>query len=586
MNQIKEVQDLICGPKYLQQGENFKDGMSRIAGTLKDNDEHFFTSREILLGRRFLPAGRIQSSVGSLRSTTAFNCYVSGTIPDSMDGIMEALADAAETMRLGGGDGFDFSTLRPKGALIKSLDSFSSGPVSFMGMWDAMCNTIKSAGHRRGAMMAVLRVDHPDIEEFISCKREAGQLTNFNISVGATKEFMEAVKNDDMFDLKFEGVVYQTIRAKNLWDKIMRHTWEYAEPGILFIDRMNEKNNLQYCETIAATNPCGEQPLPPHGACLLGSFNLTQYIENLSDVGILGFNYEKLKHDIPPIVRMMDNVIDNTVYPLPEQEAEAKSKRRMGLGVTGVANAAEILGMPYGSAEMVEWLEEVMTLLRDVAYNSSVELAIEKGPFPLYEEAYLDSEFAQTLPEHIRWNIKQYGIRNSHLLSIAPTGTISLWAGNISSGIEPVFSYTQDRNFFMPDGGKQNYVIEDWAYANYGVRGRTSSEVTADEHVDVLNTVSRLVDSSCSKTCNVGDNVTFDEFKELYMKAYNGGSSGCTTFRPKAFGIRGAVIQDAGKVQSDVEIGNKATAPTDQPNEIFEGAACFINEFGERECAD
>lgn len=580
MNQIKEVMDQICGPKYLQQGENFKDGMSRIAGTLKDSDEHFFTTREILMSRRFLPAGRIQSSIGSLRSTTAFNCYVSGTIPDSMDGIMKALADAAETMRLGGGDGFDFSTLRPKGALIKSLDSYSSGPVSFMGMWDAMCNTIKSAGHRRGAMMAVLRVDHPDIEEFISCKREAGQLTNFNISVGVTEEFMEAVKNDTEFDLVFDNTVYQTIRAKNLWDKIMRHTWEYAEPGVLFIDRMNQKNNLHYCETIAATNPCGEQPLPPHGACLLGSFNLTQYIveseihvtyksEYQGTTPSIDFNYEQFRHDIPHIVRMMDNVVDNTVYPLPEQEAEAKAKRRMGLGVTGVANAAEILGLPYGSPEMVKWLEEVMIVLRDTAYMASAELSAEKGPFPLYDERYLDGEFIKTLPDDVRAAISTHGIRNSHLLSIAPTGTISLWAGNISSGIEPVFSYKQDRNFFMPDGGKASFYIEDWAYANYGVKGRTSAEVTADEHVDVLNTVSRLVDSSCSKTCNVGDDVMFDDFKELYMKAYDGGSSGCTTFRPKAFGIRGAVIQDA-----------------EVKEEINEGAACFINEFGERECAD
>ena len=563
MNQIEEVQNKICGPKYLQRGESFKDGMSRIASTLQDDREHFYTTRDILLSRRFLPAGRIQSSVGSLRVTTAFNCYVSGTIPDSMGGIMKALGDAAETMRLGGGDGFDFSTLRPSNAIIKSLDSFSSGPVSFMGMWDAMCATIKSAGHRRGAMMAVLRVDHPDIEEFISCKREAGKLTNFNISVGITDKFMKAVENDSMFDLVFEGTVYQTVSARNLWDKIMRHTWEYAEPGVLFLDTMNSKNNLHYCETIAATNPCGEQPLPPHGACLLGSFNLTQYI----DKGHTLFNYEKFKHDIPPIVRMMDNVIDNTVYPLPEQESEAKAKRRMGLGVTGVANTAEILGMDYGSPVMVKWLEEVMTTLRDTAYETSVSLAIEKGPFPKFTEEYLDGEFIKTLPQELQEFIRENGIRNSHLLSIAPTGTISLWAGNISSGIEPVFSHVQDRNFFMPDGTKASYIIEDWAYANYGIKGRTSSEVTANEHIDVLNTASKLVDSSCSKTCNVGDNVVFEDFKELYTKAYKGGSSGCTTFRPKAFGIRGAVIKDA-------EENSK------------EDAACFINEFGERECAD
>jgi len=574
MNQIKELKNIVCKPKYLQEGETFKDGMSRVAGVLKDSDEHFFASREVLLDQRFLPAGRVQASIGAMLSTTAFNCYVSGTIEDSMSGIMKAIADAAQTMRLGGGDGFDFSTLRPKNAKIKSLNSFSSGPVSFMHIWDAMCATIKSAGHRRGAMMGVLRVDHPDIEEFITCKREEGKLTNFNISVACTEEFMEAVKNDLPFDLKFGNEVYKTVSAKYLWEKIMRSTWEYAEPGILYIDRMNAKNNLHYVETIAATNPCGEQPLPPHGACLLGSFNAVKYLITYKDVvsGLqdVEFNYKQLREDIPHIVRMMDNVIDNTTYPLPEQEEEAKNKRRMGLGITGLANAAEIMGYPYGSKGMLEFTETVMTLIRDECYRASIDLAKEKGPFPLFDaDKYCVGEFILSLPQDIREGIRSYGIRNSHLLSIAPTGTISLWADNISSGIEPVFAHTQERNAFLPSGDKGTFIIEDWAYANYGVKGKTSSEVTAKEHIDVLNMASKLVDSSCSKTCNVGDDVTFDEFKELYMLAYDGGSSGCTTFRPKAFGIRGAVIQE---VEADI-------AEED-------GAACFINEFGERECAD
>ena len=257
MNQIKEVIKHVCVPKYLEKGESFKEGMSRIADTLKDSDEHFQVCQAILLDRRFLPAGRVQASVGAARQTTAFNCYVSPTILDSMDGIMDALGKAAETMRLGGGDGFDFSTLRPKGALIKSLGSTSSGPVSFMGVWDAMCETIKSAGHRRGAMMAVMRIDHPDIEEFITCKQSNGRLSNFNISVAVTNAFMDAIENDEEFDLEFEGQVYKTVRARYLWNKIMRNTWDHAEPGVLFIDKINEKNNLYYCETISATNPCG-----------------------------------------------------------------------------------------------------------------------------------------------------------------------------------------------------------------------------------------------------------------------------------------------------------------------------------------
>lgn len=583
MNQIKEVMELVCAPKYLEEGESFKEGMSRIADTLKDSQEHFQITRDILLSQRFLPAGRIQASVGAARETTAFNCFVSDTIHDSMEGIMKGLGDAAQTMRLGGGDGFDFSTLRPKGAPIKSLGSTSSGPISFMGVWDAMCDTIKSAGHRRGAMMGVLRVDHPDIEEFITCKQKPGFLTNFNISVAVTDKFMEAVKNDTTFDLTFpcgSDNVYKTVRARYLWNKIMRNTWDHAEPGVLFIDRINAKNNLYYAETIAATNPCGEQPLPPNGACLLGSFNLTKYVRmaddpHNTDIDVW-FDWEQFIQDIHPIVRMMDNVVDRTIYPLEEQRREAQNKRRMGLGLTGVANAGEFLGLPYGSPEMLLWLEDVLTTLRDEAYRASAQLAKEKGPFPLFKtEDYLNGEFIKTLPEDIRRDIHNFGIRNSHLLSIAPTGTISLWAGNISSGIEPVFSHEYDRTVIMPgvEGVRQTYHVMDYAYSEWGLKGKTSDEVTAKEHIDVLNLASRLVDSACSKTCNVGDNVTFDEFKDLYMMAYDGGASGCTTFRPA--GLREGVLK---KSEERKEV---------TPVEFVSGPTCEIDPVtGERTCAD
>lgn len=573
MNEIEEVKRAVCAPKYLEEGESFKEGMSRIADNLSDDPEHFKVCQEILLDQRFLPAGRIQASAGAARQTTAFNCFVSDTIEDSMEGIMKRLAEAAETMRLGGGDGFDFSTLRPKNSLIKSLGSTSSGPISFMGMWDAMCATIKSAGHRRGAMMAVLRIDHPDIEEFITCKQQPGVLTNFNISVAVTDKFMEALKNDEDFDLVFDGIVYKTVRATALWNKIMRNTWDHAEPGVLFIDRINKKNNLWYCETIAATNPCGEQPLPPNGACLLGSFNLTKYCLLDEDVLVTSpeFDWDRFIRDIPPIVRMMDNVVDRTIYPLKAQEEEAKNKRRMGLGITGLANTLEFLGIPYGSKDAVEFTEDILTCLRDECYSISAELAEEKGSFPLFDkEKYLRGEFISRLPQWIQDKINECGIRNSHLLSIAPTGTISLWANNVSSGIEPVFSHEYQRNVFMPDGSQRTFNVQDYAYAEWGLKGLTSEDISAEGHISILNAASRLVDSACSKTANVGDNVSFEEFKGLYQMAYDGGSSGCTTFRPKALNEKLAAGRGAVLVMKEDE-----------------GATCYIDPTtGERTCSD
>ena len=578
-----KISEEIHKMKYRGPNETFKDAMTRVADSLKDGTEHYNQFRKILLEQRFLPAGRVQSAMGSPRRVTPYNCFVSENITDSMEGIMRAARDAAETMRLGGGIGYDFSTLRPKGALIKSLDSRSSGPISFMGIFDAICKTISSAGHRRGAQMGVLRVDHPDIEEFIRAKNNSDTLTQFNISVGVTDEFMQAVKNDTDFDLRFDDRVYKTVNARALWDDILRSTWDWAEPGILFIDRINKKNNMWYIENIRATNPCGEQPLPPNGACLLGSFNLTKYVEK--DVhGFWTFNYDRFSHDIPFVVRAMDNVVDRAVYPLDEQAKEAQNKRRMGLGLTGVANAIEALGFPYGSEGFLSTLKKIMTTLRDVSYRTSVSLAMEKGPFPLYDERYLMSDFAMSLPMDIREDIAKYGIRNSHLLSIAPTGTISLSADNVSSGIEPVFSHYYDRTIQTFEGPIVERV-EDYGYRVFGVEGKTADELHVSDHVKVLNLASKFVDSACSKTCNVGSDVTWEEFKDVYMQAYDGGASGCTTFRAagKRYGILNAAssedVADEPEKQLDMFVDE------DVKPQVDEGGACYFDpSTGLRSC--
>jgi ribonucleoside-diphosphate reductase alpha chain len=453
-----------------------------------------------------------------------------------------------------------------------------------MGIFDAVCKTISSAGHRRGAQMGVLRVDHPDIEEFIRAKNNSTDLTQFNISVGVTDKFMFAVKKDEDFDLEFDGRVYKTVKAKALWDDILRSTWDWAEPGILFIDKINRKNNLWYIETIRATNPCGEQPLPPNGACLLGSFNLTKYVSKDED-GFWTFDFDMFKLDIPIVVRAMDNVVDRATYPLVAQEEEAKNKRRMGLGLTGVANAIEALGYTYGSSGFLKTLETIMVTLRDTAYRTSIDLSREKGSFPLFDSTnYLISEFSLTLPDDIRHGIRKHGIRNSHLLSIAPTGTISLSADNVSSGIEPVFSLFYDRTIQTFDGPKVERV-EDYGYNVFGVKGKTADELSVFDHVKVLNLASQFVDSACSKTCNVGDEVTWEDFRDVYMRAYDGGASGCTTFRAsgKRYGILNAAasedIAEEDEKQLDLFIDE------DVKPQSVEGGACYYDaETGLRSC--
>ena len=528
--------------KYRQEGESFHDKVCRLASSMSDDSIHEEELQEIFGEMRFLPAGRVQSAMGSKRITTAYNCFVSGEVSDSMKEIMKKAGEAAETMRKGGGIGYDFSKIRPKGDLIESLQSKSSGPISFMGIFDAVCQTIASSGHRRGAQMGVLRVDHPDIYDFVSAKRNSDKLTGFNISVGITDLFMSALdQDDDSFDLTFEGKVYKTISAKHLWNEIMESTWDYAEPGVLFVDRINELNNLSYCETISATNPCGEQPLPYYGACLLGSFNLTKYV--ITDLATT-FDWKQYKADIPHVVRAMDNVIDRTIYPLKEQMDEAKAKRRMGLGVTGLANAGELLGYPYGSKEFLKWSEDIFKILRNGTYDASIQLAKEKGSFPLYRDEYNKSNFIKTLPYRLRKELKQNGIRNSHLTSIAPTGTISLVADNVSGGLEPVFSHYYDRTIQTFEGPKVERV-EDYAFKK-GIKGVTASMVSVSQHLEVLALASHYVDSAVSKTCNVGDDVSYEEFKNVYYTAWKEGCKGITTFRAsgKRYGILNEVKEE------------------------------------------
>ena len=567
--------------KYRQEGESFHDKVLRMANAMSDDEDHRLELEDIYGTLRFLPAGRVQNAMGSQRITTAYNCFVSGTIEDSMIDIMDKAKESALTMQKGGGIGYDFSNIRPRGDLIKSLDSKSSGPISFMGIFDAVCQTIASSGHRRGAQMGVLRVDHPDIMEFIQAKRNTTQLTGFNVSVGITDKFMEAVEREETeFELTFEDKVYSVVNPQELWNEIMFSTWDWAEPGVLFIDRIQEMNNLFYCETIAATNPCGEQPLPPYGACLLGSFNLTKYVDDGS------FDFTQFKKDIPHVVRAMDNVIDRTIYPLPAQGEEARNKRRMGLGVTGLANAGEMLGYPYASEEFLGWSEKVFACLRDNAYRASARLAKEKGAFPLYREDYLKSNFIRTLPASVKKEIREHGIRNSHLTSIAPTGTISLVADNVSGGIEPVFSHYYDRIIQTFDGPKTERV-EDYAYSR-GVSGRTANEISVDDHLAVLAMAQHYVDSACSKTINVGDTVTYEQFKDIYFNAWKSGTKGCTTFRlnGKRYGIFEAVEEQTETESALERMEEEGRQETFAFDEGDGATACFFDPLtGQKECS-
>jgi len=578
--------DYLHETKYRSKGEAYTGYSMRASRALADDAEHEAALLEIFNEMRGLPAGRVQAWAGADKAVTPYNCFVSPIIHDSfVDGpedptfmgsvsIMHAAMYSASTMRLGGGIGYDFSPLRPSGDEIKKVQSVTDGPIAFMPVFDAVCKATSSAGHRRGAQMGTLRCDHPDIRKFITMKTNNTFLTGFNVSVLVTDELMEAVARNGSFDLRFNGRIYETVDARELWHLIMKTTYDWAEPGVLFIDTINRMNNLYYCETITATNPCGEQPLPPWGACLLGSINLVKYL--VKDQFGYYFDWELFKRDIPYFVRALDNVIDQARYPLPQQEHEAKSKRRMGVGVTGLANTLEAMGHPYGSIGFLTLESKILSILRDECYRASIEIAKVKGSFPLFDkDKYLKSAFVMTLPEDIRDGIARYGIRNSHLTSIAPTGTISFTADNVSSSIEPVFSLEQERPVKMP-GGVEIVNVKDYGYSFLGTRGRTTASVTVEEHVAVLINAATKVDSAVSKTVNVDKHVPMKEFMEIYEKAYHGGAKGCTTFNKD--GLKMALLKDKDEDQT--------SAPSvSDPEPVKEVESCSWDpETGRRSC--
>jgi ribonucleoside-diphosphate reductase alpha chain len=512
----------------------------------------------LLEGFAFLPGGRILANAGTGRDqTTMFNCYVMGTIADSIEGIFQCVKEAALTQKQGGGVGFDFSTIRPRGSFIQGVDSPASGPLSFMQVLDATCRTIMSAGQRRGAQMGIMRCDHPDIESFIAAKRKAGLLQMFNLSVAVTDAFVKAVEEDAAWDLVFAGTVYKTVRARDLWESIMRSTYDYAEPGVFMIDRVNRFNNLWYCEQIAATNPCGEQPLPPYGACLLGSLNLTRFVRNPLEKNA-ALDLAALADATRLAVRFLDNVIDFSNYPLPRQREEALAKRRMGLGITGLADALVFLGLRYGTPAALQQAADAMRTIALAAYDASADLAAEKGAFPCFErDKYLEGRFIAGLPARLRQKIARLGLRNSHLTSIAPTGTISLLAGNVSSGVEPIFAYHYLRKVRQgaEDAQVGEFEVLDHAYAEYCRRfGRpgddrelpeafvTSADIRPEAHIDMQAALQRWVDSSISKTINVPTSLPFQDFKNIYMYAFQKGLKGCTTFRPSEY-ITGVLVR-------------------------------------------
>jgi ribonucleoside-diphosphate reductase alpha chain len=530
--------------------------------------------REILSDFRFLPGGRILAGAGTAATRTLANCFVMGPIEDSIDGIFERLKESALTMQWGGGIGCDFSTLRPSGAAAVTSGSVASGPVSFMRIWDAMCGTLLSTGARRGAMMATLRCDHPDIEAFVTAKREATQLRNFNLSVQVTDAFMQALAAGADWPLCFprehgdaagetlqvhwpgcDGPVacrvWRRLPARELWRQIVDSAYDFAEPGVLFVDRINRTNNLWYREHITCTNPCGEVPLPPHGACTLGSVNLTAFVR--SPYGERAeLDVAALERTVTTAVRFLDDVVELSRYPLPEQLAQAQATRRVGLGVTGLADALCMLGLRYDSDAGRAMAAQALERIRDAAYRASIALAAEKGAFPAFRrDAYLAGEFVARLPADVRDALARSGIRNSHLLAVAPTGTISLLANNVSSGVEPIFAVDSERRVLLPTGERRTYRVEDFAAALWRREQRgalpatfvTAAELPPDAHLAMLAALQPFVDNAISKTINVAESLPRDAVSQVFEKSYRLGLKGCTVFRPNP--ITGSVLTAA-----------------------------------------
>ncbi|MFA6566762.1 MAG: adenosylcobalamin-dependent ribonucleoside-diphosphate reductase [Victivallales bacterium] len=553
-NTFFDVGTEIWNRKYRYEGSNgvpedktVQETWSRVAraAAAREKDRKLWEKNflEILSGYRFLPGGRILSNAGTARAAvTMFNCYVMNKIDDSIEGIFDVVKDSAVTQKQGGGVGFDFSTLRPANSHIKGCEAKSSGPISFMQVMDSTCKTIMSAGQRRGAQMAVMRCDHPDVEEFITAKHKNNNLQMFNLSVAITDKFIKAVKNKEKWDLVFNGNAYKTLNALDLWELIMKSTYDYAEPGFILIDRVNQMNNLHYCEQICATNPCGEQPLPPYGACLLGSVNLTQFVSN-PFTPKAKIDFSGIEQTVRTAVRFLDNIVEISGYPLEKQKEEAVNKRRMGLGITGLADLLIFMRIRYGSPESVRISSDIMKIITYSAYDASVGLGREKGAFPMFDPSkYPKGKFISSLPKEIRKNISKHGLRNSHLTSIAPTGTISLFAGNISSGIEPVFALTYDRK--IRNSAEHDFTVvevSDYAYRKFKTDNKdskipgyfvTADQVTPEEHVKIQSELQKYIDSSISKTINIPTDYPYEKFKDIYMFACDHGLKGCTTFRP------------------------------------------------------
>ena len=585
---LTPISQLIWDTRYrYRDGDKVLDGdieasWRRVAGALaavelrqQDSWEEAFY--QLLEDCRFLPGGRILAGAGSGRRVTLFNCFVMGSIEDSMEGIFTALKEGALTMQQGGGVGYDFSTLRPHGSRAWSIGGIASGPVSFMRIWDSMCATLLSTGARRGAMMATLRCDHPDILAFINAKRESRELRHFNLSVLVSDAFMQAVQDDADWELVFpvaqlEGVagdtdgglvvrdwpghdkpvacrVFRVLPARELWQRLLRASYDCAEPGVLFIDRINRDNNLWYREQISATNPCGEIPLPPYGACDLGSVNLTRFIDRPFGRQAR-INFEALSAAAELAVRLLDNVIDASHFPLDQQRLQAVQTRRIGLGMTGLADALLMLGIRYGSAQSFETAAEVMRTLSHAAYRSSSRLAGEKGSFPAFDaDKYLQGAFIQTLPDDIRAAIASAGIRNSHLIAIAPTGTISLLANNVSSGLEPVFKARYLRRIRQLDGSLREYEVVDDAcrrwQSEHGPDTLPPAFVDAhglapSVHLQMQAAIQPFVDNAIAKTINIPEDYDFAAYQSVFQEAHSLGLKGCTTFRPNP--VTGSVL--------------------------------------------